>query len=205
MSPQTLRAHLARGFLVAVTGSKFLGGPAFSGALLLPDQLADARPRPEPASLGLLLRWEAAVTELAIFQRCDPTAVAGLVRRFGEGVEAATAASPNLEPFTAPAPDRRAPDGWDALATIFSFLPVRSGQALGAGATQALFARLQGARLGQPVAVGARKGRPISVLRLSLSARQIAAGLANPRAADALIGQALATLERTARQVAAGA
>ena len=37
--PATLRADLAAGFMVMVSGSKFAGGPAFSGALLLPPDM----------------------------------------------------------------------------------------------------------------------------------------------------------------------
>jgi selenocysteine lyase/cysteine desulfurase len=41
IAPATLAAYLAQGFLVAITGSKFLGGPTFSGALLVPPQAAE--------------------------------------------------------------------------------------------------------------------------------------------------------------------
>lgn len=89
LAPATIRAYLAHGFAVAITGSKFLGGPSFSGAMLcpapiaarfrnrtLPPTVADYAaaaelPRGWPArralgdrpNLGLLLRWHAALYE----------------------------------------------------------------------------------------------------------------------------------------------
>ena len=90
-SAARVQADLDRGFAVIVTGSKFAGGPPFSGALLLPPALAErfagAAPLPAgfrdysashdwPASLrataldepsrhntGAALRWVAALTE----------------------------------------------------------------------------------------------------------------------------------------------
>ncbi len=41
-SPETIHADLANGFMVMISGSKFLGGPAFSGALLLPPDMMRA-------------------------------------------------------------------------------------------------------------------------------------------------------------------
>jgi len=199
----TLRAYLDAGFLVAVTGSKFLAGPAFSGALILPSGLRGSDALPEPPSLGVLLRWEAAVAELAVFQQHEPSAIGALVRRFGEAVNAAIDASPSLERLETPPPVRPTIGAWDQAATIFGFLPARERRPLSATATQALFTNLVGARLGQPVPVGARDGVEVSALRLALSARQITAALSRPRGETALIDRALAVLERTARQAAA--
>jgi hypothetical protein len=39
-APQQVRADLEAGFLVMISGSKFVGGPAFSGALLVPPDFA---------------------------------------------------------------------------------------------------------------------------------------------------------------------
>jgi hypothetical protein len=95
-----LRSDLDQGFMVLVTGSKFMGGPPLSGALLLPESiamrlreaplplqgLADYSARldwPEPlqgtfareltttANLGAGLRWTAALSELRRFAAVD--------------------------------------------------------------------------------------------------------------------------------------
>jgi glutamate/tyrosine decarboxylase-like PLP-dependent enzyme len=94
--PERVRACLAAGWMVLVTGSKFFGGPPFAGALLLsagivaraaeltplPVGLAGYFTRPEwpralqhltgclpqPANLGLVLRWQAALWEMQAFQ-----------------------------------------------------------------------------------------------------------------------------------------
>ena len=39
LAPTALRDYLRQGFMVAVTGSKFLTGPSFSAALLLPEKM----------------------------------------------------------------------------------------------------------------------------------------------------------------------
>jgi len=41
-APETIRADLEAGFMVMISGSKFAGGPAFSGALLLPPDMMRA-------------------------------------------------------------------------------------------------------------------------------------------------------------------
>jgi len=92
-----IRQFLKRGFMVAITGSKFFGGPPFSGALLVPPQitrgivelalptgLADYSsqldwPRElraktslrwtSDANLGLGLRWVAALEEMERYDR----------------------------------------------------------------------------------------------------------------------------------------
>ena len=100
LAPATLADYLAQDWMVAITGSKFVTGPAFCGALLLPPamarrswhrpltalQLYTARsdwPDHWPAAEalddrpnhGLLLRWQAALVELQCF-RAVPEALA---------------------------------------------------------------------------------------------------------------------------------
>jgi glutamate/tyrosine decarboxylase-like PLP-dependent enzyme len=92
-----LRAYLAAGFMVQITGSKFYMGPPFAGALLVPREIAARVPTMSPlpaslgayfsrlewpsawagltaglsatANLGLLLRWQAALAEMEAFNR----------------------------------------------------------------------------------------------------------------------------------------
>ncbi len=151
LAPGTVRAYLAHGFLVAVTGSKFVTGPAFCGALFVPPRLAPrfkeralpaglaaycargewpqdwraADSLPDLANYGLLLRWRAALTELQAFTALPPQDVARFVAEFGYAVQARFVADPRFEAVPAPLLDRRAiaaPSSWDHLPTIFPFL-----------------------------------------------------------------------------------
>lgn len=91
IAPKAVRRYLALGCIILLTGSKFAGGPPFSGFALVPDALRDrAHPLPAgfrrlasraewpadwpgaqalPASgnFGLLLRLEAAIMEMERF------------------------------------------------------------------------------------------------------------------------------------------
>src|SRR6185437_4633220 len=53
LSRRRLRSYLDRGYMVLLTGSKFFGGPAFSGALLVPSVLSLAPQRGEGIAVGL--------------------------------------------------------------------------------------------------------------------------------------------------------
>jgi hypothetical protein len=94
-SRHRIRLFLQRGFMVAITGSKFFGGPPFSGALLIPSQISQRlnelalpigladyssrldwprKMRPKSpfqwsneANIGLGLRWVAALDEMERF------------------------------------------------------------------------------------------------------------------------------------------
>jgi len=156
LAPATLRAYLAHGFMVALTGSKFLTGPAFSGALLVPPRLARRlRDRALPAGLaaysaraewpsgwagadrlpdltnyGLLLRWQAALAELEAFAALSDADVTGFVAEFGRAVASRLAADPHLDAVPVPMLDRGALASgvsWDRLPTIFPFLLRRTG------------------------------------------------------------------------------
>lgn len=89
ISPAKLQQYLAAQCMVIFTGSKFFGGPPFSGALILPESIAVGFKKPMPVGLrdfftetefcdvgeqgvlgaksinvGLILRWEAALYEI---------------------------------------------------------------------------------------------------------------------------------------------
>ncbi|MCI4677171.1 hypothetical protein K9U39_12980 [Rhodoblastus acidophilus] len=110
-----LRDLLDCGFLVSATGSKFFGGPPFSGALLVPDalhaRLRDLRlpeglaahsalydwPAPlrgaaagfgSHANIGLGLRWEAALAEMDRFRAVPPGLAQAITAGFRDLVEA---------------------------------------------------------------------------------------------------------------------
>lgn len=100
VSRRGLREALAEGFLVLFTGSKFYGGPAFSGGLFVPQNLwpsetgltslpeglsdyftqgelpqtwtALRSSLPAAPNLGLVLRWGAAIAEISAYYRIEP-------------------------------------------------------------------------------------------------------------------------------------
>lgn len=121
-----IRADLEDGFAVMITGSKFAGGPAFCGALLLPprmvDQLATAAPSVSPlgaysalldwpaplgpafgpglahaANLGLGLRWSAALAEIEAYEALPSRVRTELLTAFDRAVRSRVAASWGLE------------------------------------------------------------------------------------------------------------
>jgi hypothetical protein len=157
LAPQTLAAYLRHDFMVAVTGSKFMTGPAFSAALFVPDGVAQrvqsaALPRafadicargelPEgwtgapaladKANFGLVLRWEAALEEMRRFTALPPAAVAGFFADFAEAVSERLAANAALEPIAMRPLERTglgAGPSWDRVQTIFPFYLKRQGR-----------------------------------------------------------------------------
>ena len=111
ITSEAINAYLARGMIVFVTGSKFMGAPPFSGFALLPEGMASrAAPLPEGAATifrraeapdgwagryalpdsgnpGLALRLAAAVFELERFQRLAPRQVSRVVNGFATATE----------------------------------------------------------------------------------------------------------------------
>jgi len=122
---EQVRHDLADGFAVMVTGSKFAGGPAFSGALLLPEALVDllAHAPPcaaplapysatldwpqrlrravgaglaQPANLGLGLRWSAALAEIEAYEAIPADWRRAVLAEFDRAVRDRAAADPQL-------------------------------------------------------------------------------------------------------------
>ena len=144
-----LRRHLDRGYMVLVTGSKFFGGPAFSGALLVPFSLAsalDGRATIAPglkdyasrsdwpmrwtalrsqfesrANLGQWLRWEAALEEIGAYYQVPDAYRAMALREFRAGIENLTALSPSLRPIAGRASAAETGDEEFCEPTIFPF------------------------------------------------------------------------------------
>lgn len=120
LSAATIRAYLAHDFMVALTGSKFLAGPIFSGALLCPPAISErfrhrAVPAaladycgksewpegwaarevlPDRANLGLLLRWKAALFELERFATIPEENVIAVLSVFAEAVASRLSGDP---------------------------------------------------------------------------------------------------------------
>jgi hypothetical protein len=159
LAPTTLAAYLGQDFMVAITGSKFMTGPAFSAALLVPAgvaaRLADA-PMPralttlcalgewpqdmtggqafeERANFGLLLRWEAALEEMRRFSLLPPTAVNAFFGDFAAVIGERLAEDDVFEAVAVRPLERTglgvAP-AWDRIQTIFPFLLRAGGRLL---------------------------------------------------------------------------
>jgi len=250
LAPATLKAYLEHDFIVAITGSKFVTGPTFCGALLVPSNAARRlKKRTLPRTLksysaradwpqhwaarsalnhvanyGLLLRWEAALTELRAFRELPEEDVANFLDTFAKAVTKHLAHDPSFELLPAPVLDRSAitaEHGWDRFPTIFSFLLLRrtaSGKEIwlnqsetkkiheqlredlqpltGAGANSLLSLRCQ---IGQPVPCGTRDGVAVSALRLCISTRLIVDALSDEgRGSLAVIIEAIAVLNKAA-------
>lgn len=138
IATSTLRTYLEQGFMVGLTGSKFIAGPTFSGVLLIPSAAAprlrgnfhrlSAEENPGSANFGLLLRWEAALAELRAFRALPENAVSDFLQAFALAVRNRLASDPLFELLPTPPLDRRPlaeATGWDAIQTIFSFLLYR--------------------------------------------------------------------------------
>ena len=222
LSTESLGDYLAEGFLVAITGSKFVGGPPFSGALVLPPgdlerlQRAPLAPAlgdycaradwpagfvsrsvlPDAQNFGLLLRWAAALHELEAFRMIAADRLRSVLGQIGDVVDAKLA-SGAFEALAAPRVERFGRDGWDAAPTLFPFLVRGARGLLGAAQTQTLYQGLAESRilLGQPVNVGLRDGQPVSALRLGISARQLVQATGSPEGAEALSRQIRETLD----------
>jgi hypothetical protein len=148
LSPASVRAYLALGAVVLITGSKFFTGPPFAGAALLPRaiaaRLASARlpagldayfgrddfpPRalaaanlPPVGNYGLALRWHAALAEMQALLRVAPARRAEILEGFGQIVRAAVAAQPALSLLDTPEIDRGPQaEPWEHLPSIFTF------------------------------------------------------------------------------------
>jgi hypothetical protein len=155
LAPASLADYLAQDWMVAITGSKFVTGPAFCGALLLPPALArrcwhhpltalqlytarsdwpghwpaadglDDTPNP-----GLLLRWQAALVELQRFRAVPEPLVDRFLQHWGRAVAERLRSDTTFEAVPVTSLDgarggRWAGGRWDRQQTIFPFLVYR--------------------------------------------------------------------------------
>lgn len=134
LSPEAMRAMLGRGQMLQITGSKFFTGPPFSGALIVPADIARAAANraalpaglglysgqsewpaalagpasslPQTCNLGILARWRAALAEIDLFRSVPSSDADTVLARFAAEMTAAIANRPELTPVEAPVLDR---------------------------------------------------------------------------------------------------
>jgi hypothetical protein len=218
----TLRAYLEQGFMVALTGSKFLAAPSFSALLLLPATVAKRLKKPPLANFGLLLRCALALEELRSFRSLPKAKLIDILLAFTEAIDQRLRSDPHFAALPVPPLDRSpliAANDWDHLQTIFPFLlyePRSTGRRLlTREQTLTIYQQLQSPRytpenntvasircqLGQPVACGTRN----SVLRLCLSSRLLVEAVTRGDRGLLLIKNALQALDTTALLIQSGA
>jgi len=162
-----LRSHLARGAMVLISGSKFFGGPAFSGTLLIPgciprpggeafaDGLRDYAGRSDwpkawtlrshfsnRPNLGQWLRWEAALEEIGAYYRVPAEFRTSALKQLHDGVESLMARSPSLGPVVANGSACGSDDEEFSRPTIFPVMIRRRGMPISADDCQLLYRAL---------------------------------------------------------------
>lgn len=197
-----IAAYLERGCVVMLTGSKFMGGPPFSGMALVPEASASragplpggfarvfrrgewpldwpgASMLPDESNPGLLLRLEAALFELERFQRLPMSTVERVVCAFHEAVRCALVGPLGLRRLAPYASgDSAIADALPVEMRTLSTLDMTTMDAApDFDAAVALYRRLvqRDVRLGQPVrCVRLADGRWGGTLRIGLSMPQI--------------------------------
>ncbi|MDA9533644.1 hypothetical protein [Bradyrhizobium sp. CCBAU 25338] len=163
-----LRSYLDRGYMVLITGSKFFGGPAFSGALLVPKGLSRSLDRGEGIAPGILdyagrcdwpvawtalrsrferrpnfgqwLRWEAALAEIGSYYAVPAVSRAEMLAELATGIDSMIALSPSLRSIPTPTAINTADadDEEFAQATIFPFTLLRDGKPVSIAETSAV-------------------------------------------------------------------
>lgn len=167
LSAATLQYYLRQHYVVVVTGSKFITGPCFSGAILVPQLIADVwRQYAVPASLqqasysldwprgfdvaalnhaagnhGLYLRWRAALYEMHAFYQLDAQDVQLFLHKFAVAIHARLSADVTFEVLPAPVL-QRSQATWDSQPSIFSFVLYRNAQPLTQQQTLAVYRQL---------------------------------------------------------------
>ena len=166
LSRRRLRFYLDRGYMVLITGSKFFGGPAFSGALLVPSVLSLAPQRGEGIAAGLAdyanrsdwpqrwsalrsrfesrpnlgqwLRWEAALEEIKGYYAIPDAWRAMALREYRAGIEDLVALSSSLR-LTGAGVAATAEDEEFTEPTIFPFTLNRNSRMLSPHECRALY------------------------------------------------------------------
>jgi hypothetical protein len=159
LSRARLRDYLNRGYMVLVTGSKFFGGPAFSGALLLPGCISCPREQGEALAdglrdyagrsdwpkawalrsrfsnqpnLGQWLRWEASLEEIGAYYRIPAAFRTSALTQLRDGVTSLMERSPSFHLVAASDTAQGDDDEEFSCPTILPFMVRRRGAAISA-------------------------------------------------------------------------
>ena len=194
--------YLDLGCIVFVTGSKFMGGPPFSGVALIPRDLVEkAAPLPagfrkifraaewpsswvggddlaDEENAGLALRLEAAIFELERYVAIPPADREAVIALFRECVSQMVSANLGFEELLPHHPDEpeRGERHPTAMRTLTTLDVSNLDQAPTFAAAQAMHRQLvdHGVRLGQPVKCIRREDEEwAGTLRIGLSMPQI--------------------------------
>lgn len=150
LSASRIRMHLAEDRLVLITGSKFYGGPAFSGAILLPRLLSVAIARRDRFPHGLgdyltrsdlpqtwtrlrshltlepnfghWLRWVAALEEMRAYHLLAPSYRSQVIHGVAANVAIAMAGCSRIQPIEQYDRDGKEHDNEFTTPTIFPFV-----------------------------------------------------------------------------------
>lgn len=161
-----LRSYLDRGCMVLITGSKFFGGPAFSGALLVPNGLSRSLDRIEGIAPGFFdyagrcdwpmawtalrsrferrpnfgqwLRWEAALAEIGSYYAVPGAFRAKVLAELAAGIDSMIALSPSLRSVPTATRTAGVDDEEFAQTTIFPFMLLRGGKPVSTAETSAV-------------------------------------------------------------------
>ncbi|WP_265442113.1 hypothetical protein [Bradyrhizobium sp. SEMIA] len=161
-----LRCYLDRGYMVLMTGSKFFGGPAFSGALLVPKGLSRSIDRIGAIAPGIFdyagrgdwptawtvlrsrferrpnfgqwLRWEAALAEIGRYYAVPGAFRARALAELAASIDSMIALSPSLRAIPTATENIGADDEEFARATILPFMLLRDGKPASLAETSAV-------------------------------------------------------------------
>lgn len=181
-SRKRIAAYLDRGYLVLLTGSKFFGGPPFSGALMVPASVGRAIDAAAPVvaelrdyctradwpmrwpglrtqfsgrpNFGPWLRWEAALEEMRAYYAVPESFRRTALAVLGQGMTRLIAASASLRllPYPRDPIDSELDSDELLLPTIFPFTIEQDGRSLSPDCAKAVQHALAGKICGSMVA-----------------------------------------------------
>lgn len=212
----TLQAYLKHGMMVAITGSKFLAGPSFSGALVVPDSnrvfddMIKYKTNLSMLQPGSLIRWYVALASWQAFLTLDAAQAKHWLEQCAQRIEQRLSSDTSF--LRLPGQNQRRgikTTRWDACTTIFPFTlsqscsgepPVYADFAT----TLAIYKELQQSgdrrvQLGRPIMAGRRvDGVVLGAMRLCISAPMIVDAIHQPQLQEKRMNSMMAALDRVA-------